>query len=188
MRKYFFLFIIILSCTHCIAQKDATIREYNKAITTYPFSNPNPDPNPVSLIYPYSRYDGFTNKPVKKEWKVVELDNDFIKVIILPQVGGKIWTAIDKKNNKPFIYDNNAIKFRDIAMRGPWTSGGLEANFGIVGHTPGVGQPYPDMINNKLEDDIQKLINQTKEGQKLSAEVFNNYKAKVKAITNRKAS
>ena len=68
---------------------------------------------------------------VQKEWKVVELDNDFIKVIILPQIGGKIWTAIDKKNDKPFIYDNDAIKFRDIAMRGPWTSGGLEANFGI---------------------------------------------------------
>jgi hypothetical protein len=52
----------------------------------------------------------------------------------------------------------------------------------------GVGAPYPDMINTKLEDDIQKLINQTKGGQKLSAEVFNNYKAKVKAITNRKVS
>jgi hypothetical protein len=52
----------------------------------------------------------------------------------------------------------------------------------------GVGEPYPDMINNELEDDIQKLINQTKEGKKLSAEVFTNYTTKVKAITNRNAS
>ena len=93
------------------------------------FSNPNPVPDPGSLFYPYFRFDGFTDNAVQKEWKVVELENDFIKLDIMPQIGGKIWTAIDKKNGKPFIYNNDAIKFRDIAMRGPWTSGGLEANF-----------------------------------------------------------
>lgn len=70
--------------------------------------------------------------------KVIELENNFIRLMTLPRIGGKIWTAIDKENSKPFIYDNDAVKFRDIAMRGPWTSGGLEANFGIIGHTPGV--------------------------------------------------
>jgi hypothetical protein len=48
----------------------------------------------------------------------------------------------------------------------------------------GVGAPYPDMIDNSLEDEIEKLINKIKEGQKLSIEVFNNYESKVKAITN----
>jgi Tfp pilus assembly protein PilF len=52
----------------------------------------------------------------------------------------------------------------------------------------GVGAPYPDLINNELEDDIQKLIIQTKESLKLSTEVFNNYKAEVKKITSPKAS
>jgi hypothetical protein len=151
MRKYFSLFLLIGSLTHSYAQSDANFREYNKSFTTYPFSDPNPDPNPAALIYPYFRYDGFTDKPIQKDWKVVELDNDFIKVIILPQVGGKIWTAIDKKNGKPFIYDNDAIKFRDIAMRGPWTSGGLEANFGIIGHTPGVATPV-NYLTRKNED------------------------------------
>ncbi len=49
----------------------------------------------------------------------------------------------------------------------------------------GAGAPYPDMINNSLEDDIQKLINQTKEGQKLSMKDFDIYQAKVMAITNK---
>ena len=136
-----FLILLIFSGLNGVAQSDATFSEYNKTFTTYPFSNPDPVPDPSSSAYPYFRYDGFTDNAVQKEWKVVELQNDFIKLIILPQVGGKIWTAIDKKNGKPFIYDNDAIKFRDIAMRGPWTSGGLEANFGIVGHTPGVATP-----------------------------------------------
>lgn len=132
------------------AQSDATIKEYLKTYTTYPFSQPNPVPN-SGLIYPYFRFDGFTDKPEQQQWKVVELENDFIKVQVMPQIGGKIWTAIDKKNNKPFIYNNDVVKFRDIAMRGPWTSGGIEANFGIIGHTPGVSNPV-DYLTRKNDD------------------------------------
>ncbi|MBI5010702.1 MAG: DUF5107 domain-containing protein, partial [Bacteroidia bacterium] len=113
----------------------ATVKEYNQTYTTYPYSDPSPVPLLTSL-YPYFRYDGFTDKPVQKEWKVVELENDYIKVLIFPEVGGKIWTAIEKSTGQPFIYYNHAVKFRDIAMRGPYTSGGLELNYGIIGHTP----------------------------------------------------
>lgn len=141
MKKIFLLLLLVFCIINAQAQHDAVFREYKKVYTTYPFSDPDPNPDPASLFYPYFRYDGFTNTPVKKEWKVVELENDFIKVIIMPEVGGKIWTAINKKNGEPFIYNNDAVKFRDIAMRGPWTSGGLEANFGIFGHTPGVARP-----------------------------------------------
>ena len=157
MRPFFFILLIGLGF-HSVAQSDATFREYNKTFTTYPFSDPNPDPDPASIFYPYFRYDGFTDDAVQKEWKVVELDNDFIKVIILPQIGGKIWTAIDKKNNKPFIYNNDAIKFRDIAMRGPWTSGGLEANFGIVGHTPGVATPVNYLTRKNKDGSVSCII------------------------------
>ena len=157
MKKILCCFFISLS-VHSFAQSDATLREYNKTFTTYPFSNPNPVPDPASLFYPYFRYDGFTDHAIQKEWKVVELENDFIKLIILPQVGGKIWTAIDKKNGKPFIYDNDAIKFRDIAMRGPWTSGGLEANFGIIGHTPGVATPVNYLTRKNADGSVSCII------------------------------
>ena len=81
----------------------------------------------MNKIYPYYRFDGYTDKPVQKEWKVVELENDYIKVMILPEIGGKIWAAIEKSTGKSFIYYNHVVKFRDVAMRGPWTSGGIEA-------------------------------------------------------------
>ncbi|MEO6838313.1 MAG: DUF5107 domain-containing protein, partial [Ginsengibacter sp.] len=156
--KKIILCIFIFLHFYSFSQTNATLREYNKTFTTYPFSKPNPDPDPTSLFYPYFPYDGFTDTPVQKEWKVVELDNDFIKVIILPQIGGKIWTAIDKKNGKPFIYDNAAIKFRDIAMRGPWTSGGLEANFGIFGHTPGVATPVNYLTRKNVDGSVSCII------------------------------
>ncbi|MEO8414316.1 MAG: DUF5107 domain-containing protein, partial [Ginsengibacter sp.] len=148
--RNFFLMVGILSCFSGIAQSDAVLHEYNKSFTTYPFSDPNPIPS-FSIIYPYFRYDGFTDTPVQKEWKVVELENDFIKLMILPEVGGKIWSAIEKSTGRSFFYYNHAVKFRDIAMRGPWTSGGLEANYGIIGHTPNCATPV-DYITRKNED------------------------------------
>ncbi|MES2107278.1 MAG: DUF5107 domain-containing protein [Bacteroidota bacterium] len=148
--KYYTLFFMAWLPLLTHAQSDATIKEYLSTYTTYPFSQPNPVPN-GGLIYPYFRFDGFTDKSVQQQWKVVELENDFIKVQVMPQIGGKIWTAIDKKNNKPFIYNNDVVKFRDIAMRGPWTSGGIEANFGIIGHTPGVSNPV-DYLTRKNDD------------------------------------
>ena len=60
------------------------------------------------------------------------MENDYIEVFMLPEVGGKVWGAVDKSNGEEFIYRNEVMKFRNIA-RGPWTSGGIEFNFGIIG-------------------------------------------------------
>ncbi len=143
-------FLVSLAVVNVYAQSDAVVREYNKVFTTYPFSDPNPIPVSTN-VYPYFRYDGFTDKPVQKEWKVVELENAYIKLMILPEVGGKIWSAIEKSTGKSFVYDNHVVKFRDIAMRGPWTSGGIEANYGIIGHTPNCATPV-NYITRKNDD------------------------------------
>lgn len=117
------------------AQSPTTIKTYQKTFKTYMYSDPNPIPV-VEKIYPYYRFDGFTDSSVVKAWKVIELENAYIKVMILPEIGGKIWAAWDKASGKSFIYNNHVVKFRDVAMRGPWTSGGIEPNYGIIGHTP----------------------------------------------------
>ena len=83
------------------SQAPASIKEYKKSFVTYPFSDPDPIASQTA-IYPYYRFDGFTNKPVNKSWTVVELENDYIKVLLLPEIGGKIWTAIDKTTGKEF--------------------------------------------------------------------------------------
>jgi len=84
----------------------------------------------VGRVYPYFRFDGYTDTPVDKEWTVVELENDYLRVTVIPEIGGKIWSAVEKATGRSFIYDNHVVKFRDIAMRGPWTSGGIEPNYG----------------------------------------------------------
>ena len=118
----------------------ATVQEFTETIRTYPFSDPNPIPA-FGKVYPYYRFDRYTDQPVDKAWKVVELENAYLRVRILPEIGGKVWSAIEKSTGRPFLYDNHVVKFRDVAMRGPWTSGGLEPNYGIIGHTPNCATP-----------------------------------------------
>ena len=150
MKGLIALVLLLLQTGLALSQQDAIVREYLKAFTTYPYS----DANPIALlspVYPYFRYDGFTDKPVQKQWKVVELKNDFITLLITPEIGGKIWAAFENKTGRPFIYSNGAVKFRDVAMRGPWTSGGLEANYGIIGHAPSCAAPV-DYVAYKNND------------------------------------
>ena len=139
------------------SQQPATIREYSKVFTTYPYSDPNPIPA-LGKIYPYFRYDGFTDKPIQKEWKVVELENDYLKLMILPEIGGKIWAAIEKSTGKSFIYFNHVVKFRDVAMRGPWTSGGIEPNYGIIGHTPNCATPVDYAMIKNADGSVSCII------------------------------
>ncbi|MBK9708472.1 MAG: DUF5107 domain-containing protein [Acidobacteria bacterium] len=153
-----FILVFCLLCGFLPAQaKPAEIREYKKVFATYPYSDPNPVPA-FGRIYPYYRFEMYTDKPENKEWTVVELENDYIKVMILPEIGGKIWTAIEKSTGKPFIYNNQVVKFRDISMRGPWTSGGIEANYGIIGHTPNCATPVDYLTRTNDDGSVSCFI------------------------------
>lgn len=156
-HKFIITSILVSALLITHAQQPATIREYEQAFPTYPFSDPNPIPL-LNNVYPYFRFDGFTDKPITKNWKVVELQNDYIRLLILPEIGGKIWAAIERSTNRPFLYYNHAVKFRDVAMRGPWTSGGLEANYGIIGHTPNCATPVDYTTKTNADGSVSCII------------------------------
>ncbi len=130
--------------------QNVTIKEEMLHMKTYMFSDPDPVPN-ISRIYPYFRFDNYESKGEMKQWKMVVLENKYIKVFVCPDVGGKIWGAIEKSTGKEFLYFNDVVKFRDVAMRGPWTSGGLEYNFGDIGHIPTCATPV-DYVMHKNDD------------------------------------
>lgn len=139
-------------------EEKATVRETMQSMQTYPFSDPDPSADPSDLFYPYFRFDGFAAKGVQKEWKTVELENAYIRLSLFPEIGGKIWGAVDKTSDKAFIYYNHAVKFRDIAMRGPWTSGGIEFNFGIIGHAPTSSTPVDYLTREKDDGSVSCYI------------------------------
>jgi len=140
MRAHLSFVPIILLYFQCflLNSQTATISEETMSLDTYDFGKPNPVPiltdNPK--IFPYFKFEEYEHTSKKKDWKVVTLENDYIKVFVLPEIGGKVWGAIEKSTGEEFLYKNEVVKFRNIAMRGPWTSGGIEFNFGIIGHHP----------------------------------------------------
>jgi len=114
-----------------------TIKEVNENIPTY-MAGP-PDPNPMFFfgqgsqgaegrIYPYALYDNLTNKKSDKIYKMVYLENEYVKIGILPEIGGRLFSAVDKTNNYSFIYTQHVIKPALIGLTGAWISGGIEWN------------------------------------------------------------
>jgi len=117
---------------------DAKIWEESVLIPTYEVGKP--DINPMFLekrvyqgstgkIYPYPSTNEISRAKKDVAWKAVFLENEYIKVMILPQLGGRIQRAYDKTNDYDFVYYNQVIKPALVGLTGPWISGGIEFNW-----------------------------------------------------------
>ncbi|MBO4591510.1 MAG: DUF5107 domain-containing protein, partial [Eubacterium sp.] len=80
-------------------------------------------------IYPYPSTNEISREKTDKKWNAVWLENDYIKVMILPELGGRIQRAYDKTNDYDFVYYNQVIKPALVGLTGPWISGGIEFNW-----------------------------------------------------------
>ena len=98
-----------------------------------------PEPNPMFFfgrgsqgaqgpVYPYPMYDTLTGKKVDKPYTMVYLENEYIRIGILPELGGRIFEGVDKTNGYNFIYRQHVIKPALIGLIGAWISGGVEWN------------------------------------------------------------
>lgn len=149
--------LLLLSMSVNVKAQQAFIREELIEFKTYPFSDPDPIPE-INRIYPYFYFHGYTNNAIQQKWKMVVLENDYIKVYVCPEIGGKIWGAIEKSTGKEFLYYNHVVKFRDVAMRGAWTSGGLEYNFGDIGHIPTCATPVDYAIRENTDGSVSCVV------------------------------
>ncbi len=162
IRSPFLTLLTLITLLYSISSgllhgQNATVKEYVRPFLTYPFSDPNPVAR-TGKIYPYFRFDGFATQGVTKDWKIVELENEWIKVMIAPEMGGKILGAIEKSTGQEFIYFNKVVKFRDISMRGAWTSGGIEFNFGSIGHAPTTATPVDYLTRTNPDGSVSCMI------------------------------
>ncbi len=99
-----------------------------------------PDPNPMFLekrvyqgsngkVYPLPFTDRISISKVDRRWKAIYLENDYLQVMILPEIGGRIHAVVDKTNGYDVIYRQTVIKPALVGLAGPWISGGIEFNW-----------------------------------------------------------
>ena len=114
------------------------IWEENVVIPTYEIGEA--DKNPMFLekrvyqgstgkVYPYPTTEKISREKKDKVYKAVYLENQYLKVMILPELGGRIHRAYDKTNQYDFVYYNHVIKPALVGLIGPWISGGIEFNW-----------------------------------------------------------
>ncbi len=80
-------------------------------------------------LYPIPYSDGITDEKKDVEYDVYTLENEYIKTDLLPEIGGKLLRAYDKKGKHDFIYYNEVIKPALVGLAGAWISGGIEFNW-----------------------------------------------------------
>lgn len=139
----------------------AQVYEMALEMKTYPFSDPDPVPATGQTRYPYFFFDGTTDVPEMRTWKAVILENDKVKVTVFPEIGGKVWGAVDKVTGREFVYYNHVVKFRNISQRGPWCSGGIEFNFGIIGHGPWTATPVSYVTRTNADGSVSCFVSET---------------------------
>lgn len=107
-------------------------------LPTYPVGDP--DKNPMFFekrvyqgssgkVYPHSVIDKIYDEKEDKTYQAVCLENKYLFVMVLPELGGRIQRAYDKTNGYDFVYYNHVIKPALVGLTGPWISGGIEFNW-----------------------------------------------------------
>ncbi len=85
-------------------------------------------------IYPYAMQDDLLHESETREYLALHLENEALHIIVLPELGGHLFSAYDKIAQREVFYRNNVVKFGLVARRGAWISGGIEFNFFRRGH------------------------------------------------------
>ncbi|NER17862.1 DUF5107 domain-containing protein [Spongiivirga citrea] len=80
-------------------------------------------------VYPHPVVEHISDEKIDKEWDAIFIENDYIKIMVLPALGGRIQMAYDKIRERHFVYYNQVIKPALVGLTGPWISGGIEFNW-----------------------------------------------------------
>jgi tetratricopeptide (TPR) repeat protein len=120
-----------------------------------------PDKNPMFLekrvyqgssgvVYPHPVIERVFDHKEDKPYTAVFLENRYLKIMLLPELGGRVQMALDKTNGYHFVYYNRVIKPALVGLAGPWISGGIEFNW-PQHHRPSTFQPVDYAIEENAD-------------------------------------
>ena len=140
---------------------DMEVKVWNEVVVIPTYGLGEPDKNPIFLekrvyqgssgsVYPHPVIEKILDEKVDKEWHAVFLENEYLKIMILPELGGRVQMAYDKVKQRHFVYYNQVIKPALVGLAGPWISGGIEFNW-PQHHRPSTYQPVDFSIEENAD-------------------------------------
>lgn len=129
-----------------------------------------PEKNPIFLekrvyqgsngvVYPYPVIESISNEKTDHEWNAIFIENEYIKVMILPELGGRVQMAYDKIKLRHFVYYNHVIKPALVGLAGPWISGGIEFNW-PQHHRPSTYMPVDCTIEEHADGAVTVWVSE----------------------------
>ena len=146
------------------------VKAWREIVTIPTYEVGKPEKNPIFLenrvyqgssgvVYPYPVIESISDEKVDKEWKAIYLENEYIKVMVLPELGGRIQMAYDKIKQRHFVYYNHVIKPALVGLTGPWISGGIEFNW-PQHHRPSTYLPVDATIVENEDGSVTVWVNE----------------------------
>ena len=146
------------------------VKAWRELVTIPTYEVGKPEKNPIFLekrvyqgssgvVYPYPVIESISDEKVDKQYKAVYIENEYIKVMILPELGGRIQMAYDKIKQRHFVYYNHVIKPALVGIAGPWISGGIEFNW-PQHHRPSTFMPVDCTIVENEDGSVTVWVNE----------------------------
>ena len=146
------------------------VKAWREMVTIPTYEVGKPEKNPMFLekrvyqgssgvVYPYPVIESISDEKVDKEWQAIWLENEYIKVMVLPELGGRIQMAYDKIKQRHFVYYNHVIKPALVGLMGPWISGGIEFNW-PQHHRPSTYMPVDSTIVENEDGSVTVWVNE----------------------------
>jgi tetratricopeptide (TPR) repeat protein len=140
------------------------VKAWNEKVVIPTYGTGEPEKNPMFLekrvyqgssgvVYPNPVIEKILDEKKDKAWNAVFLENDYLKIMILPELGGRIQMAFDKTKNRHFVYYNQVIKPALVGLTGPWISGGIEFNW-PQHHRPSTFEPVDTTIEENPDGSV----------------------------------
>jgi len=140
------------------------VKVWSEGVTILTYEPAAPDRNPLFLekrvyqgssgrVYPLPVIDFISTRPEPKQWEAIHLENEYLRLMIMPEIGGRIHIGFDKRTGYDFFYRQNVIKPALVGLAGPWISGGVEFNW-PQHHRPATFMPVEIAIDRGSDGSV----------------------------------
>ncbi len=146
------------------------VKAWREMVTIPTYEVGKPEKNPMFLekrvyqgssgvVYPYPVIETMSDEKEDKDYLAIWLENEYIKVMVLPELGGRVQMAYDKIAQRHFVYYNHVIKPALVGLAGPWISGGIEFNW-PQHHRPTTYMPVDTYIEENADGSVSVWVSE----------------------------